>query len=339
MVKGEYSLKKKIVIVISSVIALFFLLGIIEVSGLFRNTKGKIVEITPGRGISAISYKLKENGIIGSRFIFVVYSKLTGATYHSGAHVFESGSYFSVAEELSRPAKPRTVTLTIPEGYEQREIAQLLEKNGLVSAKEFNAAAKTENFDYWFLKGIKKRAMELEGYLFPDTYEFSYEETAEDIIKKMLDNFESKFTDDMKKRTNQLGLTVDQLITMASVVEREAASKDELALVAGVFYNRLDASRESAGFLQSCATVQYILLERKTVLSLADTQIKSDYNTYQNKGLPVGPIASPGLNCINAALYPKDTEYLYFAADGNGKHYFAKTLEGHQENMKKAGLM
>ena len=215
----------------------------------------------------------------------------------------------------------------------------MLESKGLLSADEFYNAAKIENFDYWFLKDIKKRKMELEGYLFPDTYEFSYEESAESIIRKMLDNFDAKFTEDMKKRTKELKLSVDELITMASVVEREAASKDELPLVAGVFYNRLDSSRESVGFLQSCATVQYILSERKPVLSLADTKIKSPYNTYINKGLPIGPIASPGLNCINAALYPKDTDYLYFCADGNGKHYFAKTASGHQENMKKAGLM
>lgn len=323
-----------------AVIVLLVIFGTVaEISGLFRNSEKVTVDIAQGSGANAISHKLKENKVIGSEILFRVYSKFADTTYHSGSHEFEAKSYSEIVKELSEPAKPKTVTVTIPEGFEQREIAELLEKNGVVTAEEFNNTAKLENFDYWFLKDIKKRDMELEGYLFPDTYEFLLDESAESIIKKMLDNFSSKFTPDMKEKANKLGLTVDELITMASVVEREAASKDELGLVAGVFYNRLDDSREPAGFLQSCATVQYILSERKPVLSWADTKIDSAYNTYKYKGLPVGPIASPGLNCINAALNPDKTDYLYFCADGNGKHYFAKTISGHQENMKKAGLM
>lgn len=332
-------MKKKIKIISLTIIAILLLCVFCEISGAFRSRESKIVEISKGSGISIISGNLKENKVIGSKFLFMVYSKITNQTYYPGVHKFNSKSYLNVAKELSKPAKPETVMVTIPEGYEQREIAQLLEEKGVITAKEFNNAAKLEKFDYWFLKDIKKRKMELEGYLFPDTYEFSFDESADSIIRKMLDNFESKFTSDMKKRANKLGLSVDELITMASVVEREAASKDELSLVAGVFYNRLDESRESVGLLQSCATVQYILEKRKPVLSLKDTKIKSPYNTYINKGLPIGPIASPGLNCINAALYPEDTDYLYFCADGSGRHYFAKTANGHQENMKKAGLM
>lgn len=332
-------MKKKIIIIASVIVAVVLLAFIAEFCGVFRSNEIVVVDIAQGSGVAAISSELKESGVIGSEFLFGVYSKLSDRIYHSGAHEFKSKSYFSVAKELSKPAKPKTVTLTIPEGYEQREIAELLEEKGLLTAKEFNDAAKLENFDYWFLKDVKKRNMELEGYLFPDTYEFSFDEGAESIIKKMLDNFDVRFTDDMKKRAAELGLSVDELITMASVVEREAASKDELPLVAGVFYNRLDGSKSPGGLLQSCATVQYILEERKPVLTWADTKIKSDYNTYMYKGLPVGPIASPGLNCINAALYPETTDYLFFCADGNGTHYFAKTLSEHEENMKKAGLM
>lgn len=332
-------MKKRLIIIASVVVAIILLMTVAEVSGLFRNNETVVVEIAQGSGTKVIADKLKENKVIGSKILFEIYSKVVNKTYHSGAHEFTAKSYAGVAKELSKPAKPKAVTVTIPEGYEQREIAQLLEANGLLTAEEFNNAAKIANFDYWFLKDIKKRDMELEGYLFPDTYEFSYEESAESIIKKMLDNFEAKFTDDMKKRTKELGFSVDELITLASVVEREAASKGELALVAGVFHNRLDSSRESAGLLQSCATVQYVLEERKLVLTFKDIEIDSPYNTYINKGLPIGPIASPGLNCINAALYPESTDYLYFCADGNGTHYFAKTESGHKENMKKAGLM
>jgi len=332
-------LNKKIICSAAIVVLVLVLAIFAEVSGIFRNNDAVVVEINSGSGIKQISKQLKDQGIIGSQNFFLIYSKFFAETFHMGVHEISSKSYKSIVEELETPSRAKAVMVTITEGMEQREIAALLQEKGLVTAEEFNSAAKADKFDYWFLNGIKKRDMELEGYLFPDTYEFSYEENAESIIKKMLDNFNNKFTDDMKKRTQKLGLSVDELITMASIVEREAASKDELALVAGVFFNRLDEACESAGYLQSCATVQYILKERKLILSINDTKIVSDYNTYINKGLPVGPIASPGLNCINAALHPEDTDYLYFAADGKGNHYFAESYNQHLENMKKAGLM
>ena len=156
------------------------------------------------------------------------------------------------------------------------------------------------------------------------------------MLDKMLANFDLKFTDDMKDRAKEMGMSVDEIVTMASVVEREAAIKNEFDIVAGVFYNRINCVGESRGYLESCATVQYILGERKTVLSVADTKIDSGYNTYMYSGLPEGPIASPGMLAIKAALYPKDTEYLYFVADGSGRHLFAKDFNTHQQNMKKA---
>ncbi len=331
--------KKKILCIfaVALIIVLVFIFG--EISGVFKRRDTVVVEVQSGNSISEIADKLKEKDIIGSKSLFKIFYRLFGDTYYMGVHEFSSKSYGAIVRELESFTKARSVTVTITEGMEQREIAALLEKKGLVTVNEFNEVANINNFDYWFFKDIKKRDMQLEGYLFPDTYEFSCEEGAKSIITKMLDNFENKFNPDMKKRAEQLGFTVDQLITMASIIEREAAAKSELALVAGVFYNRLNDKNESAGFLQSCATVQYILKERKNVLSIADTKIKSDYNTYLNKGLPIGPIASPGLSCINAALYPEKTEYIYFAADGNGKHYFAKTFNEHQKNMKKAGLL
>lgn len=332
-------MKRKILYILIAVILLGLIFISTEISGVFREKETVTIEVAPGTSMRQISAQLKDKGVVGSKYLFLMYYKLFGHTYHMGIHQISSKSYKFITKELETPAKTKSVIVTIPEGMEQREIAALMEKKGLVTAEEFNAVAKIENFDYWFLKGIKKRDMQLEGYLFPDTYEFSYEEDAKSIIKKMLDNFDRKFTDEMKNKAAELGLSIDELITMASIVEREVASENELSLVAGVFYNRLDKNRESAGFMQSCATVQYVLKERKLVLSISDTKIKSDYNTYLNKGLPIGPIASPGLKCINASLYPDKTDFLYFAADGNGKHYFAKTHDKHQENMKKAGLL
>ena len=141
----------------------------------------------------------------------------------------------------------------------------------------------------------------------------------------MLAEFDKQVTDEMRARAKEMDMSLDDIITLASVIERETDSDAERAKVAGVFYNRIDEGMK----LQSCATVQYILGERKPVLSVADTQIQSPYNTYVNAGLPIGPIANPGIECIKAALYPEDTEYLYFVADENGGHIFSKTYEEH----------
>lgn len=333
--------KKFLYIIIASicVVLIAFLLIFTEVSGVFRGKNVVRIEVSQGSSFDTVAESLKVNGVIGSKTLFKIYYHFYGNTYYMGTHEFSSKSYSSITKELGTVSEACSITVTIPEGMEQREIAQLLEEKGLVTAKEFSEAAIIENFDYWFLKNIKKRDMQLEGYLFPDTYNFSCDEDAKSIITKMLDNFDSKFDENMKTRAAELGLSVDEIITMASIVEREAADKNEFELVAGVFYNRLNPNLESVGYLQSCATVQYVLAERKSVLSISDTQIVSPYNTYVNKGLPVGPIASPGLDCINAALYPETTDYLYFVADGNGTHYFAKTIYEHNQNMRKAGLL
>jgi UPF0755 protein len=141
----------------------------------------------------------------------------------------------------------------------------------------------------------------------------------------MLKEFDEQVTDEMRARAKEMNMSLDDIITLASIIERETDSDAERAKVAGVFYNRIDEDMK----LQSCATVQYILGERKPVLSVADTQIQSPYNTYLNAGLPLGPIANPGIDCINAALYPEDTAYLYFVAGEDGKHIFSRTYEEH----------
>ncbi len=334
------SLVKKTVFLI---VLIAVLIGVIfsatEISGIFRNSHEPVtVNIPKGSGITAIAQILKENGVISSKYLFVGYSSVKDIVYHSGNHTFNNKSYSNISEVLSQPETPMVKRITIPEGMEFKDIAQLMAENGLGTYGEILECAKKSNFDYDFLKDIPEREFELEGYLYPDTYEFSVQEGIVSMLDKMLANFDLKFTDEMKARADELGLSVDEIITMASVVEREAAVKNEFDLVAGVFYNRINSVGESRGYLESCATVQYILGERKTVLSVADTKIDSKYNTYMYPGLPVGPIASPGMTAIKAALYPQKTDYLYFVADGSGRHLFAKDFNTHQRNMKKAGL-
>lgn len=225
-----------------------------------------------------------------------------------------------------------TFTFTIPEGYEIRQIVDKLEAEGLIDREVFLEALKSEPFDYPFLDGINREYL-LEGYLFPDTYTLKAGSTEVQIIDRMLSRFNEVFKAEYYDRAVELDLTVDQVVTLASIIEREARVDEEFPVVSSVFHNRIDIGM----LLQSCATVQFILQERKEVLLFADIEIDNPYNTYIYKGLTPSPIASPGELAIKSALYPEDTNYLYFVTTekNDGTHYFNETLEGHNRDIQK----
>lgn len=332
-------MKSKIITVLIIVICILFFALFTDYIGLFKSGTDVTLDIPNGSNVIEIAQMLKDNSVLRHPKIFTVYSVINDAKFQAGKHTFDKKSYGKIFKELSSVTPTESVVVTIPEGYEQREIASLLEEAGVCKAEDFNKSAVAKNFQsYWFLQDLPEREYQLEGYLFPDTYEFSLNDNPASIIKKMLDNFDSKITEEIKSATESTGLTFDQLITLASIIEREAATDKDFKLVSGIFHNRLNYIGEGDGFLRSCATVQYILKERKNVLSISDTEIDSPYNTYKYAGLPVGPVASPGIDTIVAASFPEKTEYIYFASDANGKLYYAKTYSEHQNNMRKAGL-
>ena len=330
---------KKIILLALVVMAAFFLLSACSViSDYHGSSKGdmRTVTIEAGSGTVQIAEALKEQNIIKNPFWFRVFSKLGGhdGRYHSGTFTLhEKAGYSEIFKTLSQPPVTQFITVTIPEGFELRMIADKLEEEGLIDRERFYDVVENGKFDYDFLKNIPKRENRLEGYLFPDTYQFMHGESEETIIDKMLARFDEVYTDAYKKRAQELGMTDDEVIILASVIEREAQGDADRKLVASVFHNRLKST--SYPYLESCATVQYILKERKAVLSVADTQIQSAYNTYENPGLPIGPIASSGREAIEAALYPENTDYLFFVLDSSGKHRFARTFNEHQQNMNK----
>lgn len=295
------------------------------------------ITVETGVGTSDIAQALKENGLIEHPLFFRIMSKISGydGKYLEGTfHLAESMSYNEIFDKLSSlPDSVGEVKITIPEGYEFRQIADLLEEHGLIDRDKFYNLAQNHNFDYSFLKDIPNRENRLEGYLFPDTYIFDSQSTEESILDTMLSRFDEIVTDEYKQRAKDIGMTLDEVITLASVIEREAQGDNDRDKVASVFHNRLKSN--SYPYLESCATVQYILKERKAVLSVADTKIDSPYNTYKNPGLPLGPIASPGEKSIRAALYPADTDYLFFVLDSSGIHRFAATYEEHLANANK----
>jgi UPF0755 protein len=241
----------------------------------------------------------------------------------------------SVTESTSN-----TVKVTFPEGYTVADIALKLEENGVCSADDFMSEA--NNAQYLDEFGIElsepdKRAFILEGYLFPDTYEFYRNENPSSVIKRFIRNFNSKITDEMKNRAEELGYSLDELLTIASIVQEEAGKVSEDKNVSSVIHNRLNSSDFPK--LQCDACTFYLRDSVKPYVSEEKyEELLQTYSTYNCYGLPEGPITNPGLDSINAALYPNDTNYYFFVSDDDGQYYYASTWGEHQENIKNAGL-
>lgn len=331
---------KKYFIILASVITAMILFFIIETGGYFTKSGVKTVNIESGQSFSQIVKNLSENDVINSEFTFKAYARLfySGklSEVKSGEAIFNGKtSYNKVMRLLLSNERTRDdIPVTIPEGYELREIADLLEKKGLIDKNKFYNVVKNYDFDYPYIKNIEKSETRLEGFLFPDTYMFSMINDDEvTIIKKMIARFDEIYKK-YKSSESKYKYSTYEIITLASIIEREGGNRAEFYNVSSVFHNRLKRN-DNLSYLQSCATVQYILKERKKVLSVADTEINSPYNTYKNPGLPKGPIASPGEEAIKAALNPNNTNYLYFLNDKDGKLHFSKTFNEHQQKVGK----
>lgn len=306
-----------------------------------------LIDIPRGAGTESIANILYKEEVIKNIFVFRLLSKINGydGTYRSGTHAIEKDrnynslkGYDILMEILSeRPLSNVGTRVTIPEGYNYLQIIGTLSKEGLVEKEEFNRVVDAIKFDFQFLSNIKRKENKLEGYLFPDTYEFDPKlgEKEKEIILKMLRRFDEIFIPEYYNRAKELGMTVDEVITLASIVEREAKVDEERPIIAGVFLNRLNSKNSSLRKLQSCATIQYILYKQegkmKEIISLDDEEIEDPYNTYKYEGLPPGPICSPGRDSIEAVLYFSQHSYMYFVAknDGTGGHYFSKTYSEH----------
>lgn len=291
--------------------------------------KVKQIVIPKGSGLKSVARLLKDESIIRDDRVFGLYCKLNNMENKIKAGKYSLDNTMRVSEIVDKIVSGQalidTVKLTIPEGYNLEQIIEKINDLGVVDSESIDAALKPSLYDYYFISQLPVRDKKLEGYLFPDTYELYKDTTAEAIIDKMLNRFDDVFTEEYRNRAEELNMTIDQVITLASIVEREAKLDSERKIISGVFHNRLKKNM----MLQSCATVQYLFKEQKEVLTFKDLEIESPYNTYKHAGLPPGPIASPGLKSIEAALYPEDVEYLYFVAKDDGSHVFTKTYSEH----------
>ena len=287
------------------------------------------VEIPRGTSTAKIADILKKHKLIHSDLAFLILNKLLKTDGKIQAGKYSLSDNMSAEDIISALVKGDvildTVKFTIPEGFEFRQIVDRLESNGLINRDTFINIANNNDFNYKFLDNVQKGENRLEGFLFPDTYEVSKDISEEQLIIRMLDRFNQVFEESYYDRAKELNMSVTEVVTLASIIEREAQLDDERPLVSSVFHNRINKGM----LLQSCATVQYILGERKENLTNKDTAIDSPYNTYKYNGLPPKPIASPGKASIVAALYPEKSDYLYFVLDTNGKHTFSKTYKEH----------
>jgi UPF0755 protein len=218
-------------------------------------------------------------------------------------------------------------TVTIPEGFDIWQIARRLEEAEIVKEDEFLSLARKGSF----LDRLRVDAPSVEGYIFPDTYRFPKRMSPEAVLKKMVETMREHFTEDMVARRIKLGMSEKEVLTLASIIEKEARVDDERPLISAVFHNRLRRGRP----LQADPTSVYGFKDISSGITSQDLQRETPYNTYQIRGLPIGPIASPGLKSIRASLYPADVQYLYFVSRNNGRHYFSSTEAEHRRAIKR----
>lgn len=295
-----------------------------------KNAQPVSFVVSKGDGVRTVSAKLEDDRLISYDYAFMVYLKLSGLSSSIQAGDYSlSGNMtpLTIADILTK-GKVSSKKITIPEGWTVDDIGTYLEKQGVTTKAEFDLAA-NKNYDYDFLAD-KPVESNLEGYLFPDTYQISATAKAEDIVKLMLDNFGDKLTPSIRASISGSGMSTYETVTLASIVEREVSKPEDRKVVAGIFENRLNAGMA----LESCATIQYILKSDKPRFSYEETRVESPYNTYIQAGLPAGPIGNPGIDSIKAVLYPEKTSYIYFFS-AKGITYYSKTLDEHEEKIAK----
>lgn len=289
-----------------------------------RPPEQKFVLLRPGYTTRHIAVTLKSAGVIRSSTAFLLWHFIAHPrTLKAGEYSFDQpANAIQVHRRLAR-GDVYVHTVVIPEGFNIFEIAQAMSAAGLGSQQEFLQAARVDTI---LIRDLDPQATSLEGYLFPDTYKFTRTETPTDMLAVMVHRF--------RTQASSLGLTgnVHQVVTMASIIEKETALPEERPVVASVYYNRLNQRVA----LQADPSVIYAELlagSYSGALHHDDMQFDSPYNTYRHIGLPPGPIASPGVASLQAAMHPATTDYLYFVSAGDGHHRFAATLEEHNHNV------
>lgn len=307
--------------------------------------------IAPGQGVKIIAKNLSDKGLINSKLYFKIYVWQKGKEGDFQAGTYNLNSKSSIVELVDILTFGKTVKnerkITIIEGWSLKDVGRYFEKEEMFQEEEFLELVGFPQIDYRnnkkmgelkdyssqfsFLKD-KPKYYSLEGYLFPDTYIVYNDASLEYVVLKILNNFDKKLTSKMREDIAKQAKTVYEVITMASLVEKEVRDTEEMKIVSGIFWKRVKNGQP----IQSCASLAYIMGINKPIYSIEDTKIDSPYNTYQNYGLPPGPICNPGFRAIEAAIYPEETPYNYFLSKKeDGETVFSRTIEEHNLNKAK----
>ncbi len=329
-------LKKFFIIFIMLLIVAIALVGLDFYQKVFTSYKNYpdavTIEVKKGAAVSIVGRQLAQQKIIASYLYFRIYYRLffAGTSIKSGEYQFDRPMTMKEVIEILIQGKVVLHKVTIREGLIIKEIAELLQQERSIAADRFIRAAQ----NIALVRDLDSEADSLEGFLYPDTYHIRRETDADEMVRLMVDKFKENFSDSMKWRAEKLGMSIRQVLTLASLIEKETSSREERFLISSVFHNRL-----KAGMTLGCdPTIIYALKKIGKYtgkLGWNDLKLDSPYNTRLFKGLPPGPICNPGYASIEAALFPESTQYLYFVAKNPQSHYFSKTLDEHNWAVRK----
>lgn len=322
-----------LVFLISASIFVFYILG--QLNNRAGSGDERLFLVKQGEGVSDIAQNLQNQKLINSTLAFRIYIAWQGKAGSIQAGEYQLSPWMTIRDIAERliSGQIKEFKITIPEGWNLKEIASYLEKEGIVKSQEF--LAEVSNLPkykkgYDFLSSVPA-SKNLEGFLFPDTYFLPDKVDSETIIRKMLENFSQKLTSEIREKIKNKKMTIYSFITLASIVEKEVPNYEDKKIVAGIFYKRL--ANDMA--LESCASVEYVIGNNRKILNYEEMHTDSPYNTYIYKGLPPGPISNPGMDSILASLEPTKTDYWYFLSPDSERTIFSKTLEEHELNQAK----
>ncbi|RKJ81777.1 endolytic transglycosylase MltG [Butyricicoccus sp. 1XD8-22] len=327
-----------VIIAISLLLSTVAIFAANDVFALVKDDADRSFTVDRDLSLSELSGELEDYGIINYSALFKLFVKFTDndTVIHTGTYALNpSFDYQQIVRVLQRRETSTVeIEVSIPEGYTNAQIKEKLVEMGVCSEADIDEYLNSYNYKHDYLEErLPASKGWLEGYLFPDTYKFNAN-NAKMTLNKMLNNFKSKYDEPIQQGAEALGRNQHEIVTIASLLEREAKVDEEFARIAGVIYNRLSSSDFPR--LEIDATLLYALGEHKEVLTDADKEVDSPYNTYKVEGLPPGPICNPGYTALYAATHPEDHNYYYYVAMPDGTHLFANSYEEHQQNIQRA---
>jgi UPF0755 protein len=326
-------------------LSIFVLQSASDLFGLNQPDEDIPVTVPEGSTVAEVSGLLREAGVVDQPLTFRLYfgfNDVKDEEMQPGSYIFNSNMSYEelmIALRAGRTSKEEK-RLTFTEGMTLLEIATQLEEEGICGADELMGYLDAEDFAYEFYGAIDDNPLryhKLEGYIFPDTYDFYMGENVDSVARKFLRNMNEKLTPDLLSRMQNMNMSIDETLTLASIIQKEAGNPDDMRLVSSVFHNRLD-SGESFPNLESDVTILYVESDIKPRETLTNQAMYDSYNTYVCEGLPAGPISNPGINAITAALYPEQTDipYYFFVTDAEMEFYYAATAQQHYDNIETA---